>query len=140
MQFEIVTAERQVYSDEVDIVVAPGSEGQLAILPHHAALITTLQPGELTVRRGGNEVNLVISGGFLDVNDDKVIILADTAERIEEIDVARAEQARLRAEQRLRDSRNEIDVARAEAALRRSLVRLRISEKRRKRDRVAPLQ
>jgi F-type H+-transporting ATPase subunit epsilon len=140
MQFEIVTAERQVYSDEVDIVIAPGSEGQLAILPHHAALITTLQPGELTVRRGGNEVNLVISGGFLDVNADKVIILADTAERIEEIDVARAEQARLRAEQRLRDSRNEIDVARAEAALRRSLVRLRISEKRRRRDRVAPLQ
>jgi len=140
MHFEIVTAERQVYSDEVDIVIAPGSEGQLAILPHHAALITTLQPGELTLRRGSQEVNLVISGGFLDVNNDKVIILADTAERIEEIDVARAEQARLRAEQRLRDSQSEVDVARAEAALRRSLVRLRISEKRRRRDRVAPLQ
>lgn len=140
MQFEIVTAERQVYSDEVDIVIAPGSEGQLAILPHHAALITMLQPGELTVRRGANEVNLVISGGFLDVNDDKVIVLADTAERLEEIDVERAQQARLRAEQRLKDRQSDIDIARAESALRRSLVRLRISEKRRRRDRMAPLQ
>lgn len=134
LQFEIVTAERQVYADEVDIVVAPGSEGELGILPHHAPLVTQLVPGELRVRRGNQEVSLFVSGGFLEVRPDKVVVLADTAERAEEIDVARAEEARRRAQERLRERPRDLDAARAELALRRSLVRLRLAEKRRRRD------
>jgi F-type H+-transporting ATPase subunit epsilon len=134
LQFEIVTAERQVYADQVDIVIAPGVEGELGILPQHTPLVTMLVPGELRVRRGGQEVSLFVSGGFLEVRPDKVVVLADTAERVEEIDVARAEEARRRAEERLRERPRDLDVVRAELALRRSLVRLRLVEKRRRRD------
>ena len=135
LQFEIVTAERQVYADEVDVVIAPGSEGQLGILPRHAPLVTRLVPGELTVRRGTQEVNLFVGGGFLEVRPDKVVVLADIAERVEEIDAQRAEESRQRAQERIRERPGELDVARAEMALRRSMVRLRIVERRRRRDR-----
>ena len=134
LRLDIVTAERVVFSEDVDVVVAPGVEGQLGILPHHAPLMTTLQPGELLVRKGGEEFSLAISGGFLEVRPDRVIVLADTAERAEEIDAARAEEAKRRAEERLLEHRVPgIDAARVEAALRRSLARLKVVEKRRKR-------
>jgi len=133
LKFEIVTAERVVYSDDVDIVVAPGIVGQLGILPSHAPLLTTLQPGELVVRKDGEETAMFVSGGFLEVMQNRVTILADVAERAEEIDIARADAAKHRAEDRLREHPPEIDLARAEAALRRSLVRLKIAERRRKR-------
>ena len=105
LKLDIVTAERVVYSAEVDEVIAPGVEGQLGILPHHAPLMTTLQAGELRVKKGGAEDIMAISGGFLEVRPDRVIVLADAAERAEEIDVARAEAAKQRAEERLRDRR-----------------------------------
>ena len=90
MLLEIVTAERLVYSDEVDIVVAPGMEGELGILPHHAPLLTILQPGELRIHRTGQEdVYMAVTGGFLEVTGNRVIVLADAAERSEEIDEAR---------------------------------------------------
>ena len=133
LKLDIVTAERVVYSDEADVVVAPGIEGQLGILPHHAPLMTTLQPGELRVRKGGEEFSLAISGGFLEVRPDRVIILADAAERAEEIDVSRAEEAKRRAEERLRHPTPEVDVAQADAAMRRALARLQVVEQRRKR-------
>jgi F-type H+-transporting ATPase subunit epsilon len=133
VRLDIVTAERVVYSEEVDIVVAPGVLGQLGILPHHAPLMTTLEPGELKVRRGGEEYSLAISGGFLEVRPDRIIILADAAERAEEIDIARAEAAKQRAQQRLTHPTPEVDLAQAEAALRRSLARLKVAEKRRRR-------
>jgi F-type H+-transporting ATPase subunit epsilon len=133
VRLDIVTAERVVYSEEVDIVVAPGVLGQLGILPHHAPLMTTLEPGELKVRRGGEEYSLVISGGFLEVRPDRIIILADAAERAEEIDIARAEAAKQRAQQRLTHPTPEVDLAQAEAALRRSLARLKVAAKRRRR-------
>lgn len=133
IRLDIVTAERQVFSDEVDVVVAPGIEGELAILPHHAPLMTTLQPGELRVRRGGEEFSLSVTGGFLEVRPDRVTILADAAERAEEIDIARAEAAKRRAEEQLSRPHTEIDALRAEAALRRALVRIKVGEKRRKR-------
>jgi F-type H+-transporting ATPase subunit epsilon len=133
VRLDIVTAERVVYSEEVDIVVAPGVLGQLGILPHHAPLMTTLEPGELKVRKGGEEYSLVISGGFLEVRPDRIIILADAAERAEEIDIARAEAAKQRAQQRLTHPTPEVDLAQAEAALRRSLARLKVAEKRRRR-------
>lgn len=133
LKLDIVTAERVVYSDEADVVVAPGIDGQLGILPHHAPLMTTLQPGELRVRKGGEEFSLAISGGFLEVRPDRVIILADAAERAEEIDVSRAEEAKRRAEELLRHPIPEVDVARADAAMRRALARLQVVEQRRKR-------
>jgi F-type H+-transporting ATPase subunit epsilon len=133
LKFEIVTAERVVYSDDVDIVIAPGTVGQLGILPSHAPLLTTLQPGELVVRKDGEETAMFVSGGFLEVMQNRVTVLADVAERAEEIDIARADEAKHRAEDRLREHPPEIDLARAEAALRRSLVRLKIAERRRKR-------
>ena len=133
LKLDIVTAERVVYSDEADVVVAPGIDGQLGILPHHAPLMTTLQPGELRVRKGGEEFSLAISGGFLEVRPDRVIILADAAERAEEIDVSRAEEAKRRAEERLRHPTPEVDVAQADVAMRRALARLQVVEQRRKR-------
>ncbi len=133
LKLDIVTTEGVVYSDEVDVVVAPGIEGQLGILPHHAPLMTTLQPGELRVRKSGEESSLAISGGFLEVRPDRVIILADAAERAEEIDIARAEEAKRRAEDRLRQPTPEVDMAEAETALHRALARLEVVEKIRRR-------
>ncbi len=133
IQLDIVTAERQVYSDEVDVVVAPGIEGELAILPHHAPLMTMLQPGELRVRRGGEEFSLAVTGGFLEVRPDRITVLADAAERAEEIDIARAEEAKRRAEEMLGRPTADVDAARAEASLRRALMRIRVGEKRRRR-------
>jgi len=133
MKLDIVTAEQAVFSEDVDIVVAPGVGGQLGILPHHTPLMTMLEPGELLVRKGGEELSLSISGGFLEVRPDRVIVLADTAERSEEIDMARAEDAKRRAQELLSHRAPEVDMARAEAALRRSLIRLRVVEKTRKR-------
>ncbi len=130
IKVDIVTAERVVLSTDADEVIAPGVEGQLGILPHHAPLMTTLQSGELIVKHGGEEYTLAISGGFLEVRPDRVIILADNAERAEEIDVARAESAKKRAEERLKDRRAEgYDQATVEAALRRAVARLSVAEK-----------
>jgi F-type H+-transporting ATPase subunit epsilon len=130
LKIDVVTAERVVYSEEVDAVIAPAMEGQLGILPHHAPLMTTLQSGELVIRKGGQEESLAISGGFLEVRPDHVIVLADQAERAEEIDVARAEAARKRAEARLKEGRaTGTDAATAEMALRRALARLSVAEK-----------
>ena len=133
IKLDIVTAERAVYSEEVDLIVAPGIEGQLGILPHHAPLMTMLQPGELLIRKGGEESALAITGGFLEVRPDRVIILADTAERVEEIDVARAEEARRRAQEQLDHRTPELDVTRAQAALHRAITRLTVVQRRRKR-------
>lgn len=133
IKFEIVTAERVVYSDEVDIVVAPGIEGQLGILPHHASLMTMLQPGELMVRKGSEEHSIFVSGGFMEVHGNKVVVLADTAERAEEIDISRAEAAKRRAEEKMAQPPTDVDLARAQASLLRSMMRLKVAEKGRKR-------
>lgn len=133
-RLELVTAERMVYSDDVDMVIAWGLEGQLGILPHHAPLMTMLQPGELIIKKDNGETYMAVSGGFLEVRPDKVIILADACERAEEIDLARAEEAKRRAGEIMEAPSPETDSAAAEAALRRSLVRLKVAEKiRRKR-------
>ena len=129
IKIDIVTAERIVYTADVDEVIAPGVQGQLGILPHHAPLMTTLQGGALIVKKGGQEEIMAISGGFLEVRPDHIIVLADQAERAEEIDATRAEEARKRAEQRLKDKQAGIDEDRAEAALRRAMVRLSVAEK-----------
>ncbi|MBM4453150.1 MAG: F0F1 ATP synthase subunit epsilon [Chloroflexi bacterium] len=133
IKLDVITAEHQVMSDDVDVVVAPGIVGELGILLHHAPLMTTLQPGELLIRKGHDETYLAVTGGFLEVRPDKIIVLADACERAEEIDVERAEAAKRRAEEQLRTHPPGIDERRVEAALRRSLIRLRIAERRAKR-------
>lgn len=133
LRLEIVTAEKTVFADDVSEVVAWGVEGQLGILPHHASLMTMLQPGDLLIKKDDEEHYLAISGGFLEVRPDKVIILADACERAEEIDMERAEAARRRAEEILKTRPPEVDTAAAEAALRRSLARIKTAEKRRRR-------
>jgi len=132
LRLEIITAERQVLADDIDILVAPGIEGELGILPHHAPLMTMLQPGELLIKKDGEETYMVVTGGFLEVRPDKVIVLADACERAEEIDVARAEEAKRRAEERLKTRPPDMEAASIEAALRRSLSRLRVAERRRR--------
>ncbi|MBW2077641.1 MAG: F0F1 ATP synthase subunit epsilon [Deltaproteobacteria bacterium] len=132
-RLELVTAERLVYSDDVNMVIAWGIEGQLGILPHHAPLMTMLQPGELIVKKGDEEFYLAVTGGFLEVQPDKVIILADACERADEIDVARAQEARRRASELMEAPPPGVELATAEAALRRSMMRLKVAERMRRR-------
>jgi len=133
LALEIVTAERLVYSGDVDMVLAPGVSGQFAVLPQHAALMTMIQPGELLLRKDGEEQSMFVSGGFLEVLGNRVTVLADAAERAEEIDTARAEDARQRAEQRIGLAPDQADHARAQAAMLRSLMRLKVAQKSRRR-------
>ena len=139
LNVEIVTAEQIVYSQEgVDEVVAPGAEGQFAVLPEHAAFITTLVPGEMRIIKGTEEELMAITGGFLEVRNDRIVILADAAERVEEIDVARAEAARRKAEEALQERRELVDLAQTEASLARAVARLRVAERRGRRGRPRP--
>jgi F-type H+-transporting ATPase subunit epsilon len=131
-KLEIVTAERMVYSDEVSAVVAWGVEGQLGILPHHAPLMTMLQPGDLMIRKDKEEDYFAISGGFLEVRPNKVIVLADACERADEINITRAEEAKKKAQETMKVAPMGVEAASAEAALRRSLARLKAAEKRRR--------
>ena len=137
-RLELVTAERLVYSEDVDMVVAWGIEGQMAILPSHAPLMTMLQPGELMVKKGGQDAYLAVTGGFLEVRPDRVIILADACERADEIDIVRAQEARKRASELMKAPPATVDLAAAEAALRRSIVRLKVAERIRRRRGQAP--
>ena len=134
LSLEIITGERVLFEETgIDAVIAPGVIGELGILPNHAPLVTVLQPGELRVQREGNDDEpFFVSGGFLEVHDDTVTVLADTAERGDEIDLERAEAARARAADRLR---SEVDVnrARAQASMQRSLMRIRVGERRARR-------
>ena len=131
MLLELATPTRQLVSEEVDEVVAPGSEGYFGVLPGHAPLLATLGSGEVVYRRGRDEVHLAVHGGFAEVTPERVIILAETAERPDEIDRARAERARQRAEQRIAgrgpDGESEIDYDDALAAYQRSLTRLLVA-------------
>jgi len=128
LTLEIATPMRLVVSEQVDEVVAPGVEGYFGVLPGHAPFLTTLGIGELTYRVGPAEHHLALVGGFAEVRNDKVIVLADAAERPDEIDRARAERARERAEQRLSGrAPDEVDFARAQAALMRALMRLHVA-------------
>ncbi len=133
IRLDIVTAERVVFSEDVDAVIAPGIEGQLGVLPHHAPLMTTLHTGELRVKKNGEEFSMAISGGFFEVRPDRVIVLADVAERAEEIDLARAELAKQRAHEELQRRPKGVDLATAEASLRRALVRLKVGQRKQRR-------
>lgn len=129
---EIVSQDRKVFEGEVDILVAPGADGELGVLPHHAPLLTALKTGVLKIRQAGQEQLFAIAGGFMEVQPDLVMVLADAAEASEEIDVARAEEARRRAEASLKSAPRESSAfLEAEAALRRSNLRLSVARRRR---------
>jgi F-type H+-transporting ATPase subunit epsilon len=129
LTLELATPTRLVVTLEADEVVIPGSLGYFGVLPGHAPLLATLGIGELTYRIGRDEYHVAVSGGFAEVRNDKVIVLADVAETPADIDRARAERARDRAEARLagRASQEEIDYIRAMSALARALIRLQVA-------------
>ena len=131
MHLEITTAEKQVYADEVEALVAPGIDGELGILPHHAPLMTGLQPGEIMIRKDGQDSYLMVSGGFMEVMANQVTILADAAERSEEIDEERAQEAMRRAQERLASRESDQDLEMAVASIRRAEVRLKVARRRR---------
>ena len=134
LNVHIVTAEREVYAEEgVDEVIAPGIEGELTVLPSHAPLLTMIKPGIMRVVKGSEDTELAVTGGFLEVRDDRVTILADAAERAEEIDVAAAEEARRAAERALEQRDSTENLVEAAAALQRALLRLKAVERRRRR-------
>ena len=134
LRLEIITAERIVLTEEmVESVRVPGADGVVGILPRHAPLMTTLAPGELIMRKGEEEESFFVTGGFLEVRDNQVAVLADASERAEEIDIARAEEARHRAEEALSEKRDGAELAVAEAAMRRALIRLRLAQQARRR-------
>ena len=128
LTLEVATPSHSVVSELVDEVVVPGIEGYFGVLPGHAAFLSTLGIGELTYRVGRDERHLAVVHGFCEVRNDKVIVLAERAETPEEIDRARAERARERAERRLAShTQEEVDYLRAEAALRRALIRIQVA-------------
>ena len=130
LHLEIVTPERRAFEGDVDEVIVPGSEGEMGILPHHAPLISLLGQGVLRIKRGGEEQEFAIFGGFLQVRPDRVVVLAETADLASEIDLERAERARREAAQILEGGFVEpSDLASARAALQRALVRIRLAER-----------
>ena len=133
LHVDIVTVEGRRFRGDADFVVAPGSEGELGVLPHHVPLLTALAPGSVRVRNEGEELFFFVSGGFLEIRPDQVTVLADAAERAEDIDEARAEEARRSAEAMLQQKLSDADQAAASAALARAEARLRLAEIRRRR-------
>ena len=134
INIKITTPERIVMSDEVDGVVLPTAMGEIGILPHHIPLVALLAPGEIRVKKNNEELLLAVSGGFIEVQPTRVVVLADTAEHAEEIDEQRAEEARKRAEE-LRTSKrvDATDFAMVAAKLEKELARLRVARKHRSR-------
>jgi F-type H+-transporting ATPase subunit epsilon len=128
---EIVTPERLAYSDTVDSVVLPGSEGEMGVLPHHAPLLATLGVGELRIRKGGEEEFFAIAGGFVQVRPDKVVVMAEEADMASEIDLEKAQEARREAEKALEGGFDEgADLSIARAQLQQALLRIRLAERR----------
>lgn len=129
LQLEVITPEKVIYSDEANEIIAQTEKGQIGILPHHVGLFTKLIPGELIIKKGNKEDSLAVAGGFLDVHDNKVVILADYAIRSEEIEIAKAEEAKKRTEQLMKEKSSEANNALLEAQLRRALLELNVGNK-----------
>jgi F-type H+-transporting ATPase subunit epsilon len=131
LHLEIVTPERLAYEDDVDMVLVPGIDGELGILPHHTPLVSLLGVGELEIRKGGTSESFAIAGGFLQVRPDKVVVMAETADLASEIDLERAQEARREAERMLETGFHEgADLAAARAQLQQALMRIRVAERR----------
>ncbi|MCI0656683.1 MAG: F0F1 ATP synthase subunit epsilon [Acidobacteria bacterium] len=129
IQLDIVTPERAVLSEAVDELILPGTEGYLGVRPGHAPLLTTLKVGEILIRKGSELTHLAVSWGFVEVLPERVSILAETAERAEEIDLDRAVRAKERAENRLKSPDPDVDFRRAQVALEKALIRIQVASK-----------
>ncbi|MFD0714907.1 F0F1 ATP synthase subunit epsilon [Paenibacillus sp. GCM10027626] len=125
---EIVTPERKVYAEDVDMVIVKGTEGEMGILPNHVPLVTPLNIAPVRIKKGRSEEVLAVNGGFVEVRKEKVVILAESAELAGDIDVDRAKAAKQRAEQRLTGKQDEYDFRRAELALQRAMNRLGVKQ------------
>lgn len=128
LRLEVVTPDNKVVDEDVEMVICPGSEGEFGLLPHHVSLLSALKLGGITYRVEGKDHHVFISGGFADMNNNICSILAESAEKAENIDKARAEAAKKRAEQRLAEKKDDLDAFRAEAALQRAIMRLHIAD------------
>ncbi|MDD5040134.1 MAG: F0F1 ATP synthase subunit epsilon [Patescibacteria group bacterium] len=132
IRFEITTPERTVFSDEVDEVILPTPQGEIGVLPNHIPLVSLLSAGELRIKKGGETIYMAVSGGFLQVRPDKVVVLSDTAERAEEIDETKADEARKRAQELVKEKRVDAsEFARLSAKIEKELARLKVARKRR---------
>jgi F-type H+-transporting ATPase subunit epsilon len=132
LKLEIVTPQATVFSDDVEMVTLPGVEGQMGILPQHVRLMTQLVPGEMIVRKSAQDRFLAVGEGLIEVTGDRVSIVTDMAVAAENIDEAKAEEARERAAARLREKLSTEEVASVNAALVRSLAQLRVKRRHRK--------
>lgn len=132
LKLEIVTPEAKTFSDDVDMVTLPGSEGEMGIYPQHVPLMTQIAAGEITVRKGSQEFYLAVGDGFAEITGDHVSILTDMAIMADSIDEAKAEEARRRAEARLREKLGDEEAARVQAALTQSLAQLRVKRRQRR--------
>ena len=133
LHVDVVTVEGRRFEGDADFVLAPGAEGELGVLPRHIPLLTPLRAGTIKVRNDGDEQFFFVAGGFLEVLPDRVTVLADAAERADDIDEARAEEARRRAASLLEQKLSDADVAAASGALARAEARLRLADLRRRR-------
>lgn len=137
IKFEITTPERIVFSDEVDEVILPTMNGEIGVLPHHIPLVSLLVPGEVRIKKGSETIYMAVSGGFIQVRPDKVVVLADSADREEEIDEQKAEEARQRAKKLLSETRaDDAEFAAISALLEKELARLKVARRRRREPRM----
>jgi F-type H+-transporting ATPase subunit epsilon len=132
LKLEIVTPEAKTYSEDVDMVTLPGVEGEMGIYPQHVPLLTQVSAGEVVVRKGGQDYFLAIGEGFVEITGERVAILTDMAIRAENIDEAKAEEARKRAEDRLSEKLDDEEAAMVSAALAHSLAQLNVKRRQRK--------
>lgn len=138
LRLKIITPEKIVFEDDVDEVVLPTVNGEIAILPNHIGLVTQIIPGELIFKRGGKTDSIAITGGFLEVSENLINILADYAVRARDIEVARAEEAQKRAQKLMKEKATEKDFRIAQAELRKALLEIKVGSKYRKRSPIAP--
>ncbi|MFA6391120.1 MAG: F0F1 ATP synthase subunit epsilon [Patescibacteria group bacterium] len=139
LQFEITTPEGKVYSDQVDEVILPTPKGEIGILPNHIPLVSLLSPGEVRIKKNGEETYLAVSGGFIEVRPDKIVVLADTAEHADEIDEARAEAAKIQAQELVNVKRtDDKEFAALTAKIEKEFARLKVVRRRRRRRDVPP--
>jgi F-type H+-transporting ATPase subunit epsilon len=130
LQLQIITPEAQTFSDQVEMVTLPGAEGEMGIYPNHVPLMTQLVPGEIVVRKDGQDFFLAVGDGFVEITGQRVAILTDMAMRVEQIDEAKAEEARRKAEARLAEHLDDAETATAQAALANSLAQINVKRRR----------
>ena len=131
IKFKIATPEKVVYEEEIDQITLPTKMGEITVLPNHLPLVSSLNPGEILIKKDKEEIPMAISGGFVELNNNQMVILADTAERVEEIDVERAEQARQKAKDLLekKQDADEVDFTALAAKMEKEMARLRVAKK-----------